>query len=243
MQANFARSCLLGTLIALCFFCRNALNYERLGSVTLSPILNCRIVRFFDCGNDSLLSDMYWLAFIQYLGDRKARLTGDAVLVPQFLDTITCADPRFVEAFYFAAIFIGGELRRPNYAAHLIERGLAANEDDWRLPYIAGFNCYLFTHDEERAAFYYAKAASLKGAPNWLAGQSQLLRAQIPSMLKKADVLEGMLNATSNTTVREATREKLYAVLETIIRTAPSKKVSILVNQRLLHLRRFESVP
>jgi hypothetical protein len=237
VNGGVLKLCFMTVLVLVCSLCRKDSNELCLFSTATQLIPDAKTLQIADLGNDSLFADFYWLAFIQYIGDRKARIEDRNVLAPRFLDLITYLDPTFVDAYYFVAFTIGGELKHPLSAAHIIERGIEANKSDWRLPYIAGFNYYLYAHDENRAADYYEEASSMKGAPAWLAGQAKVLKAKIPSMLKEAGILEGVLAASTDLRVKNAAHKNLVAALEEVIRVSPSAKISNLIRQRLHELR------
>ncbi|HET6373194.1 MAG TPA: tetratricopeptide repeat protein, partial [Candidatus Polarisedimenticolia bacterium] len=50
-------------------------------------------------------------------------------------------------------------------ALRLLDKGIAANPDDWLLPFEAGFLCYDTMGDHARAARYFEKAMQVPAAP------------------------------------------------------------------------------
>jgi hypothetical protein len=179
------------------------------------------VVKFFSLGYEQLLADCWWLAFIQYFGDNRQRKVDHYRYAYEYLDLITQLDPRFIQAYWFAAFAVGAEQKRPDLAAKLIERGLQHNQDDWYLPFIAGVNQYLFAHNSTLAAKYYRMAAKFPQAPDWLERQAVLLQANVPILFKKIATWEIIYVSTKDALVKESARQKLIPLLTYVYQNAP----------------------
>ena len=112
-------------------------------------------LKMLSLGFEQLLADFYWLSFIQYVGDSEARAQDRYADAEKYVDIVAGLDPKFLKVYYFSAFIIGSEQHRPDLAAEIIDRGIAANQDNWYLPFIAGINQYLYAHDEVKTAKYY----------------------------------------------------------------------------------------
>jgi len=176
-------------------------------------------------GFDQVLAGLYWLAFIQYVGDVRQRDADHYADAFKYADLISTLDPSFIPVYYFAAFVIGSEQHKPDLAATLIDRGISANQEDWYLPFIAGVNQYLYAHDEVKAAKYYRAAAKFPEAPNWLARQADILEAKIPSKIKDINVWDSIYNTATNAAVKERARSKLAALWIHVYKTSPSTQI------------------
>ncbi len=203
-----------------------ALNRTGLDAGTSSYHLpSPRSVQILSLGFDQVLADLYWLAFIQYIGNGKERNIDHYVEAEKYIDLITCLDPKFVPAYYFAAFTIGSEQHSPDVAAQLIDRGIEVNQDSWYLPFIAGINQYLYAHNEVKAAKYYRMAAKFPDAPKWLGRQAEILEAKIPSTIKEVNVWDSIYSSSKDSTVKERARMKLASLWLRVYKTSPSKEI------------------
>jgi tetratricopeptide (TPR) repeat protein len=124
-------------------------------------------------GFEGLFADIYWLRTVQYYGGQRAfaATTRYELLYPLIDITITL-DPRLEIAYRYGATFLAEPLPAgagdPQKAVAVLERGVAALPDNWRLRQYLGFVVFLFLHDSERAAKILNEAAELPGAAFWL---------------------------------------------------------------------------
>lgn len=182
-------------------------------------------LKLVSLGYDQIAADVYWLAFVQYVGDVEGRKKDRYSLAHQYLDLVTGLDPGFVAAYWFAAFVLGGDLAQPAMAAQLIDRGLQANQDNWTIPYIAGVNQYLFAHNEVQAAKYYREAAKFPKAPDWLLSQADVLAARIPSAIKQIHVWDSIYHSTTDPLVKEKARVTLIREWNLVYARSPSAAV------------------
>jgi hypothetical protein len=122
----------------------------------------------------SLLADVYWIRAVQLYGDTKLGHTADrsyALLYP-LLQLTTTLDPYFNVAYQFGALFLAeappGGPGRPDLAIKLLQRGLEAQPDDWRLYQAIGFVHYWSHQDYVAAADWFKRASVLPKAPTWM---------------------------------------------------------------------------
>ncbi|HKW33207.1 MAG TPA: hypothetical protein VJN92_09400 [Candidatus Acidoferrum sp.] len=112
-----------------------------------------------------LMADFYWTRVVQFYGNKHVR--GDANLEELWplLDITTTLDPNLIPAYRFGAIFLSqrppGGAGRPDLAVQLMQRGIEANPDYWRLYEDLGFIYYMDLKDYKKAA-----AAFLEGSKN-----------------------------------------------------------------------------
>jgi hypothetical protein len=123
---------------------------------------------------DALASDVYWIRAIQhYGGDRLSRGgSGKYELLQPLLDITTTLDPFFTIAYRFGAIFLSeqppGGPGRPDQAIALLQKGVAAQPQNWQYMHDIAFVHYWHRHDPVTAAIWFQRAANEPGAPEWL---------------------------------------------------------------------------
>ncbi len=180
------------------------------------------VLKPISLGYDQLLADLWWLSFIQYYGDSRARALDHYALAYKYLDLVTQLDPKFVQLYWFSAFAIGCDNKRPQLAAALIERGIESNQDNWYLPFIAGINQYLFAQNETAAAKYYRIAAKFPDAPSWLERQAAIIEAHMPSLLKEINTWANIYNSSQEALVKRKAALQLRSLWLTVYTTVPS---------------------
>ncbi len=182
-------------------------------------------VPYCSLGFDQLLADIAWLAFVQVIGESRVPTKQDILIAYDYLDLITKLDPHFIKPYWFAAFTLGGDFHRPWMAQRLIDRGLAKQQDNWYLPYIAGINQYLFAHKETEAARYYRMAAKFPDAPKWLGRQAEILQAKIPSLVKEVNTWDTIYRNSTDPLVKERAKERLAATWMRVFKVSPSEEI------------------
>lgn len=228
-------SCVLGGWLCLAVaihFCHRQVAVieelsRRSGRQEVLVLPRADVLKLLSLGYHQLLADCWWLAFIQYYGDTKARDKDHYRHACAYLDLITRLDPKFTQPYWFAAFAVGADMKRPDLAAQLIERGLDANQENWYLPFIAGINQYLFAGNDVEAAKYYRRAARYPDAPAWLGRQAGILEARVPSMIKEANTWASIYLSTREKLVKNKARQKLIELWTRIYRQAPSEQAKL----------------
>jgi hypothetical protein len=112
-----------------------------------------------------LAADIYWTRVVQYFGNKQAANQVDLRLLWPMLDVTTVLDPQLMPVYHFGSTFLSDAsprgAGRPDLAVELLERGLRANPDEWRLYYDLGFVYYFDMKDYAKAS-----AALYEGSKN-----------------------------------------------------------------------------
>jgi hypothetical protein len=200
-------------------------------------IPSAQAVRLVALGYDQLLADFYWLAFVNYVGDDTSRAVDHYKLADKYLDLVTGLDPCFIQPYWFCAFTVGSDQKRPLRANEILERGIRANQNNWYLPYIAGVNLYLFAHDEVGAAKYYRIASKFPDAPKWLARQSEILAARIPSTFKEINTWDAIYRTERTPIIRLKARQKLIQLWSQIYSRSTEIKQRKIARQKIEELQ------
>ena len=132
-----------------------------------------RHVRRLLPGLENLAADLYWLRAVQYFGGQKVFARDPQMeLLEPLLDITVTLDPRMEVAYRYGAIFLAEQVPvgagRPRQAVALLERGMAALPENWRIRQDLGFIHFLHLHEPQRAADVLLEASRIPGAPFWL---------------------------------------------------------------------------
>jgi len=100
-------------------------------------------------GYRAFLSDIYYISFLQYYGDRR-NLKNRFRDLPRYLNDITDADPGFEFAYQYGAAILGFNMKRYDDAMQLINKGIEFNPKMWRLREYAGAIAYQQQGNEEK---------------------------------------------------------------------------------------------
>jgi hypothetical protein len=182
-------------------------------------------VKLMSLGLDQILADFFWLAFVQYVGDKYERKRDGYSCALKYIELISALDPQFVNIYFYAAFLIGSEQHHPENAAKIIDHGIHENPDNWCLPFIAGINQYLYAHDEVKAAKYYRMAAKFSDSPRWLSRQADILEAKIPSTIKEVNVWDSIYYSSTDPVIQDRAHTKLTSLWLRVYKTAPSEEI------------------
>jgi len=134
------------------------------GELDLFP--SGRFLREASLGHAQLAADLGWLTAIQYYGKHR-QADRRYPLAPHLFATITDADPRFENAYFFGSLVLAdGGFREQ--AERLLRRGAERNPDSWRLRFELGFFQYVIRKAPAAAAAEFAAAAAIPGAPEYV---------------------------------------------------------------------------
>jgi tetratricopeptide (TPR) repeat protein len=138
---------------------------------------------------NGIAADWYWMRSLQYVGGKIVRYEDthdgrfdlrnlsslDLGLLPSLLRMTTTLDPQFLDAYYYGAVILPD--LDANEAIALLERGIAANPDKWKLYQHLGY-IYWQRHDYPKAAEAYAAGGQLAGAPSWMLAMGARMKAE-----------------------------------------------------------------
>ncbi len=201
---------------------------------------SAEVARLCSLGYERLLADLYWLGFIQYMGE----LPNPAMKYEQayqYVDLITSLDPHFSPAYWFGVWSIGYWQKRPDLADKLIQRGIANMPTEWYMPFMGGVNQYIFAHNAKKAAVYYKEASVLPGAPDYLARQAIILASPMPEYEKKIKSLGILYHTAKDPNLKQSAYNELIAFVYKIYKEAPTELMRKTARERLLKLGVDES--
>jgi tetratricopeptide (TPR) repeat protein len=169
---------------------------------------------------NGVAADWYWLRSLQYVGRKIVNyedthagnfsLTNlsslDLRLLPSLLRMTTTLDPQFLEPYYYGA-FILPDLN-PDEAISLLNHGIAANPDKWRLYQHLGY-VYWQRGDYYQASDVYAAGAKIPGAPPWMMAISARMKAEGGAAQAAREMYTHLSEASDDPTVKAMVEKQL----------------------------------
>jgi hypothetical protein len=162
--------CLGGAVLAL-----RAVDKVRGKTATLEDIMYIRsgkTLKRLSLGYSGLLADIYWTRAVQYYGSKFYHDDVRYDLLYPLLDITTDLDPHLIIAYEFGSIFLSqappAGAGEPEKAAQLVEKGIRANPDYWRLYFTLGHIHYFDRKDYKAAQIAFQKGSEVPGALNWM---------------------------------------------------------------------------
>jgi tetratricopeptide (TPR) repeat protein len=125
-----------------------------------------RVLRAASSGQRLLLSDLYWLKTVQYVGETVlAKVPRWDALYP-LAEIVTDLDPRFGYAYQIAGSNLAGLAGRYGEAERILKKGMRNVPDRWNLYFVHATNKFLFEQDYAEAAEYARRAAVIGKRPH-----------------------------------------------------------------------------
>jgi len=188
---------------------REAMHQEQDEVLVRSP----RLMKMMKLEYSPLIADIYWTRAVQYYGGKRLGQDTNLESLWPLLDVATTLDPNLLPAYRFGATFLGEpEPRgagRPDLAVKLLERGMQANPDAWRLNQDLGNIYYLELKDFPKAGQAYLDGSKKPGAASWM----KIMAARF---LEKGDSREiasllwaEVLESSNDQTIKENARINL----------------------------------
>jgi tetratricopeptide (TPR) repeat protein len=132
------------------------------------------VVKKMALSYDRLLADFYWMRVIQYYGcrDEADKRPVRYKNLSTLLDITTTLDPDLLDAYRAGSLFLSEAdplgAGQPEEALKLLDKGIRAHPEEWRLWYDKGFIYYLFLRDYRAAGEVWRAASRLSDAPHWM---------------------------------------------------------------------------
>jgi tetratricopeptide (TPR) repeat protein len=154
-----------------------------------------------------LMGAIYWTRAVQYFGQKHQLHQNNLELLWPLLDIATTLDPHLLPAYRFGSTFLSdkpprGE-GRPDLAVKLLQRGIQANPDYWRLYQDLGNVYYFDAHDYAKASAAFAEGSKNPHALIWMKVMAAKIAAEGESPETSYFLWWQVYNSTSDPAVKE----------------------------------------
>jgi tetratricopeptide (TPR) repeat protein len=154
-----------------------------------------------------LVADIYWTRAVQYYGDKRARHDPNFELLWPLLDVTTTLDPNLVVAYRFGSTFLSEPSPRgagePQRGIALLERGIKANPDYWRLYEDLGFIYYFELKDYPKASAAFAEGSKNPKALVWMKVMAAKIAAEGESLSTSVFLWNEVYESTTDPDVKK----------------------------------------
>jgi hypothetical protein len=160
-----------------------------------------------------LLADIYWTRVVQYFGNKHAKKQVDLRLLWPLLDVASVLDPHLMPVYHFGSMYLSDApprgAGRPDLAAELIQRGIRANPDQWRLYYDLGFVYYFDAKDYSKASAAFYEGSKIPGALIWMKVMAAKIATEGNSAETSTFLWQDVYNTTTDPEVKENAQNHL----------------------------------
>jgi tetratricopeptide (TPR) repeat protein len=129
-----------------------------------------------------LVGAIYWTRVVQYYGEKHRLHQTNLELLWPLLDIATTLDPHLIPAYRFGSTFLSDRPPRgagqPEQAVQLLERGLKANPEEWRLYQDLGNVYYFDMRNFAKASEAYAEGSKNPNAYIWMKTMAAKIAAE-----------------------------------------------------------------
>lgn len=154
-----------------------------------------------------MVADIYWTRAVQYFGNKHHLHQMDLRLLWPLLDLTSTLDPNLLPVYHFGSTFLSDApprgMGRPDLAVQLIERGLRANPEDWRLYYDLGYVYYFDKKDYAKASAAFYEGSKNPNAYYWMKVMAAKIAAEGDSLETSMFLWQDVYNTTKDERVRE----------------------------------------
>jgi hypothetical protein len=166
-----------------------------------------KLVKLMSLEYAPLLADIYWTRVVQYYGNKHVRGEANLELLWPMLDIATTLDPNLLISYRFGAMFLSqaapGGAGRPDLAVQLIQRGIQANPDYWRLYEDLGFVYYFDLKDYPKASEAFLEGSKKPNAQLWMKVMAAKVAAEGESFDTSVFLWKDIYNSTADPTVKK----------------------------------------
>ena len=175
-----------------------------------------KVVRRLSLGYNGLLADIYWTRVVQYFGGKHHEGSMEYKLLAPLLDITTTLDPQLLPAYEFGATFLSQAPPQgagdPNAAVALVQRGIRANPQSWRLYYNLGYIQYIERKDYKAAAQAFEDASKIPGAHPWTRIMAAIMAQHGGEIATARFLWEHIYESTSDKNIKENAALHLIAL-------------------------------
>ena len=167
-------------------------------------------------GYSGLLAAIYWTRAVQYYGRHRLAHAKEFALLGTLLDIATNLDPHLLIAYRFGSLFLAGKPPEgagdPQRAIYLLERGIVANPEYWRLWEDLGFIYYWDMKDYAHAAKAFQTGSERPGALTWMRVLAASVAAQGGEIQTSRILWMEIARTAGNDSIRQSAELHLAAL-------------------------------
>jgi hypothetical protein len=211
---------LLVILLAGSILSRRQVEKQRGAESTLEEVLylpSGKTIKRLSLGYSGLLANIYWTRAVQYFGSKHIQHSRQYDLLYPLLDITTDLDPKLVVAYEYGSVFLSQKTPdgagQPDKAVILVEKGIRANPDYWRLYLTLGFIHFIDRHDPVAAQAAFEKGSQKPGALPWM----KVMAARMAEHSKDINTAIALWQAVYETTLDKNVKDTAMLHLKSLL--------------------------
>lgn len=173
-----------------------------------------KVVKALSLEYAPLMAEIYWTRAVQYYGDKRARHESGFDLLWPLLDLTTTLDPNLLVAYRFGSTFLSepspGGAGHPELGIELLERGIRANPEQWRLYEDLGFIYYFELKDYAKASEAFADGSKNPDSLVWMKVMAAKIAAEGESLSTSLFLWNEIYQSTKDPLVKENALKHLH---------------------------------
>jgi hypothetical protein len=163
-----------------------------------------------------LMAAIYWTRTVQYYGVKHHFQDPNLQLLWPMLDITTTLDPNLIPPYRFGSTFLSEKqpqgAQRPDLAVKLLEKGIAANPEQWRLYQDLGNVYYFDLKNYLKASQAFQGGSSNPEAPIWMKIMAAKIAGEGESLESSYFLWQDIYNNTKIDQVKENAENHLKLV-------------------------------
>jgi hypothetical protein len=172
-----------------------------------------RLMKYLSLEYAPFVATVYWTRAVQYYGNKKINEDINLESLWPLLDVATTLDPNLIPPYRFGSTFLAEPqpqgAGRPDLAIRLLDRGIRANPDYWRLYQDLGYVYYFEVKDYQKASNAFLEGSKNPNAPIWM----KMLAARIAEKGESREISKFLwteiYNSTKDPMIKENARIQL----------------------------------
>jgi tetratricopeptide (TPR) repeat protein len=201
-------------------------------------LVSGKLVKMISLEFAPLMADFYWTRAVQFYGNKHVRGEANLESLWPLLDIATTLDPHLIVAYRFGAIFLSQGapegLGRPDLAVELVQRGIKANPDYWRLYEDLGYVYYFNLKDYKKASEAFLEGSKNPHALIWM----KIMAAKIAAEGESYEVSMFLWNDIFTTTTDPQVKKNALAHLQLLRAKEDCRQLDLLAGEYEKRFRR-----
>jgi hypothetical protein len=204
----------VGSVLAL-----NGVDAARGKEATLEEVLyipSGKTLKKLSLGYSGLLADIYWTRAVQYFGGKLDEESTHYDLLYPLLDITTDLDPHLLVAYQSGSVFLSQQpptgAGQPDKAVALVEKGIRANPDYWRLYFTLGFIQYMDRKDYKAAEQAFQKGSENPKSLVWMKVMAATMAQHAEEPGTAVEIWKRLYESSDDKMIRDNAEQHLTAL-------------------------------
>jgi len=163
-------------------------------------------------GFTAFLADMYWIGATHYYGDSRHRPQHFAQL-HEYIDLINALAPQFKAPYVFGGAAVPWNTStgwvNVEYSVRILERGIAEFPADWKLRLFLAYDYSAYQKRYREAGDQLKVAATLPGAPTYLAGLATRMYASAGDLAGATAIAKAIYDGSTDPRIKAAMKRRV----------------------------------